>query len=71
MFKDYDPCEPSPCLEGGTCISLPDGPQCDCPPGRIGDVCEQEDIPKNESIGFRGQRSFLAISLMDNFQGKF
>ena len=34
-------CSPSPCYNGGTCTVVDGGPQCECPPGYSGDVCEE------------------------------
>lgn len=35
-----DPCDPNPCVNGGTCSVEGDQPQCDCPEGFGGQTCE-------------------------------
>ena len=44
------PCNPNPCSNGGTCNATGPGSQtfeCMCPPGYIGDRCE-EDVDECE-----------------------
>ncbi|XP_047487091.1 putative neural-cadherin 2 [Penaeus chinensis] len=34
-------CQPNPCLNGGRCIALANGPRCVCPEGTAGSLCKQ------------------------------
>ena len=40
FISEIDHCSPSPC-ERGTCENLPSDYKCHCPPGYIGDHCEE------------------------------
>ncbi len=49
ITREYDPCDPNPCKNGGTCSKNDDddddGFECDCPDGWTGRTCEEEEKP--------------------------
>ena len=40
---DEDPCNPNPCLNGGTCSNDGDSYSCKCAEGFIGKICEESE----------------------------
>ena len=47
LITFQDPCDPSPCQNGGTCRADGDRYQCDCTDGYTGRDCEIEPIGNN------------------------
>ena len=45
MPDNVDDCAPNPCLNGGSCTSLPVGYSCQCPAGFSGPSCEKVKCP--------------------------
>lgn len=41
VIPDIDECAGGPCENGGTCIDLVGGFQCECPPQWTGEVCHK------------------------------
>lgn len=40
FLSGADPCYPNPCTYGGKCEQTKDSFTCNCPPGRVGELCE-------------------------------
>ena len=40
LLLDINECESSPCENGGTCIDMEDGYECECQSGFTGPMCE-------------------------------
>ncbi|XP_024082772.1 protein eyes shut isoform X2 [Cimex lectularius] len=58
----YNPCDSSRhnCSEGSTCVPLSMGYECDCPLGRSGKFCQNDESLSD--VGFSGHRSYLSIA---------